>query len=537
MLTRLAPDSSKAYHVLFVLAVLFAIVLRIVGTVNKGTINHDESISYLAATCHQGEYSSITQGTPPFGAWAEVSDWKRFLQPEKLFCFEEIATDLSQYDIHPPLYFWILHLWAALFGVNSWTGPSLNIVFAILTIYFLYRFARNTLTNPDEAKIVVLIWALSPAVITISLEARQYDLLTLIALAFTLQTVHFADLSRQLSLKDAVILALLVAAGALTHFNFVLVVLGCCIFLTIKLIKNNLLRLITACISMGTGYLLFILLHPRFYSSIIQWQGYVHDPFTFAELFTRIKQFGVAFSDFFLPWHSLGLVFSFGIIILAGGGWVAILMLKQPSIGLDFLKIIQAENMNGLFFFFWNFGITTILYIAFLSPIHAMGPKYLNIAWLFFGFIPVMLLRKLGSLRDLMTLLFCTVILLSSTASVIYTINQNKSNHDWAELLANSERVIIDNDARGILLPIIWEMPDNKLIFAASQNYLLNNQGAWLKNLDNTAYISVVYYDSTLEYQQDIISIIKQDHQAVLFLDEGEVWGVGTIFMIQARNN
>jgi Dolichyl-phosphate-mannose-protein mannosyltransferase len=533
MLTRLAPDSSKAYHVLFVLAVLFAIVLRIVGTVNKGTINHDESISYLAATCHQGEYSKITQGLPPFGTWAHASDWKRFIQPEHLFCFEKIAVDLSQYDIHPPLYFWILHLWSGIFGVNSWTGPSLNIVFAIITIYLLYRFAQNSLNNSDEAKIVVLIWALSPAVITISLEARQYDLLTLIALAFTLQTVKFADLSRQFSLKDAVIFALLVAAGALTHFNFLLVVLGCCIFLTIRLIKNNLSRLIIAAICVGVGYLLFVLLHPHFYSSIIQWRGYVHDPYTFAELFTRVKQVGVAFSDFFLPWHSLSLVLAFSVILLVGGIWVAIRMLKQPSTGLDFLKIIQTENMNGLFFFFWNFGVTTILYIAFLSPIHAMGPKYLNIAWLFFGFIPVMLLGRLGFLKHSMTLLFCTVMLLSATASVIYTINQNKSNHDWAELLINSERVIIDNDARGILLPIIWEMPDDKLIFAASQDYLLNHKNAWVENLDGTAYVSIVYYDSTLEHQQDILSIIKQDHQAILFLDEGKVWGVGTIFMIQ----
>lgn len=537
MLTRLVPDSSKAYQVLFVLAVLFAIGLRIVGTVNKRTINHDESISYLAATCHQGEYSNITKGLPPFGTWAEASDWKRFIQPERLFCFEKIAADLSQYDIHPPLYFWILHLWSWIFGVKPWTGPSLNIVFTIITIYLLYRFAQNSLNNSDEARIVVLIWALSPAGISISLEARQYDLLTLIALAFTLQTLKFVDLSRQFSLKDAVILALLTAAGALTHFNFLLVVLGCCIFLFIRLIKNNLYRLMTAFFSVGTGYLLFVLLHPRFYGSIIQWRGYVSDPFTFSEFFTRIKQVGVAFSDFFLPWHSLNLVLIAGLVLLTLAIWIIMGNLKKPRAGFEFLKTIRSEDMNVLFFFFWNFGVTTILYMAFLSPVHAMGPKYLSIAWLFFGFIPVILLRGFGSLKQSATLLFCSVMMLSATAGVLYTIYQSNSNSDWAELLTNSERVIVDNDARGILLPIVWEMPDDKLVFAASQDYLLNYPDAWINDLNGAAYISVIYYDSTLEHQQDIISIIKQDYQAVLFLDESEVWGVGTIFMIQKPSN
>jgi len=534
MLARFDSESSKAYRLLLVLAVVFAIVLRITGMVDKRTINHDESISYLAATCHQGEYSNVVmEGLSPFGTWAKASDWKKLIQPEGLFCFEKIGLDLAHYDVHPPLYFWILHLWSVVFGVNSWTGPSLNIVIALATLYFLYRFAYNNLANSEEAVVVALTWALSPAAIAISLEARQYDLLTLIALIFVWQVMKCVELSRQFRLKDAATLSILAAAGALTHFNFSLLSMGCCIFLMAKLIKKNPGRLMAAFVGIGAGYLLFVFAHPKFYESIILLREYIRDPFTFLDFVDRMKRVGITLSDFFLPWHSLILISGFALLFLVIGAWVGLISFRQPGRLRHFLGVPGDKDLSVLFFFFWIYGITSMLYLAFLSPAHAMGPKYLSMAWPFFGFIPVFLLRSFGIKRHILTFLFCSGMLLSGSAGVLHTIYQNNSNQDWAELLTNSDRIIIDNNARGVLLPIVWQIPDDKIVFAATQDYLLDHQNMWIDQLDGTVYVSVVYYDSTLEHQQDIVSIINQSHQAILLLDEGGSWGVGRVFVIR----
>ena len=44
-----------------------------------------------------------------------------------------IGDDLARYDNHPPLYFWLLHVWIALFGLNLHSGVLLNIGIALVT--------------------------------------------------------------------------------------------------------------------------------------------------------------------------------------------------------------------------------------------------------------------------------------------------------------------------------------------------------------------------------------------------------------------
>ncbi len=156
--------------------------LRVAAGADKSGLSHDESISYLAAACHQGDYARITVlGEPPFGRWVAASDWKALLRPDRALCLGDIGRDLAREDIHPPLYFWLLHVWALVFGVGLWTGLSLNIVLATLTGLALYGLARRLLGNPLQAASVAGVWSLSPAAIRVFGEARQYELLALLA--------------------------------------------------------------------------------------------------------------------------------------------------------------------------------------------------------------------------------------------------------------------------------------------------------------------------------------------------------------------
>ena len=100
----------------------------------KRSLTGEESISYLAAACHQGDYARLAvTAQPPVGRWVAAAEWKVLLRPDRALCLGELARDLAREDIHPPLYFWLLHAWALLFGVGLWTGPSLNIAIAGLT--------------------------------------------------------------------------------------------------------------------------------------------------------------------------------------------------------------------------------------------------------------------------------------------------------------------------------------------------------------------------------------------------------------------
>src|SRR5574342_1093609 len=120
------PHSKLALAIL-TLTVLAAAVLRLSGISVKKTFSKDEGFSYVCATGHATEYIHATEGHAPFGEWVPAAAWKKFLQIDQRFCFKKIGLDLANTDIHPPLYFWLLHVWALPLGINLWTGPSLNI--------------------------------------------------------------------------------------------------------------------------------------------------------------------------------------------------------------------------------------------------------------------------------------------------------------------------------------------------------------------------------------------------------------------------
>ena len=102
--------------------------LRVVGTLEKRALTHDEAISYLVATGHKADYSKIVkEEAPPYGRWTRADQWKRFLRVDQVFCFGKINFDLATTDLHPPLYFWLLHVWCLLVGVHVWTGVTLNV--------------------------------------------------------------------------------------------------------------------------------------------------------------------------------------------------------------------------------------------------------------------------------------------------------------------------------------------------------------------------------------------------------------------------
>ena len=100
------------------------------------------------------------------------------------FDFGQIISGLAKHDVHPPLYFCLLHIWTLVVGVKFWTGPSLNLIIDVLCGAALFGLARRLLRDPVAAALVVLIWSVSPAVRMTSSMARMYSLEALFSVLF-----------------------------------------------------------------------------------------------------------------------------------------------------------------------------------------------------------------------------------------------------------------------------------------------------------------------------------------------------------------
>lgn len=88
-----------------------------------------------------------------------------------------IARDAAN-DIHPPLYYWLLHLWTGIFGYTEVALRSLSAVFGVLLVLTIAELGRR-LYSSITGLLAGLIAAIAPFQIYYSQEARMYILLAL----------------------------------------------------------------------------------------------------------------------------------------------------------------------------------------------------------------------------------------------------------------------------------------------------------------------------------------------------------------------
>ena len=113
------------------------------------------------------------------------------------FATTDIQTMLERtaVDIHPPLYYLLLHFWIRLFGPSVVSVRSLSVLIGTVTLPFLYLVAKR-LTGPVGALLATFLLAMSPFHVYYSQEVRMYALVTLLGLAATFFTLQW-DLARE----------------------------------------------------------------------------------------------------------------------------------------------------------------------------------------------------------------------------------------------------------------------------------------------------------------------------------------------------
>lgn len=469
-----------------VFAVAASLALRVQAIGWKYTLTHDEGISYLAATCHQRAFHETDIRLRPVPAL----EWKRFLQVEDRFCYGTISSDLATYDIHPPLYFWMLHSWSLLFGVELWTGPALNSILAALTILGLFGFARHLLRDDSQALLVAFTYALSPAIASVSIEARQYDLLALLAVLVVWTTSRYAGAAERGGRRELALLAALAFAGSLTHYHFALVVVGCCVFLLAGLGGEG-RRKLPGIMALGAGYVLGFLVYPPF-GPFSQARRQAQS-FDAAEIGERLRAVTATFEPTFYLWGALA-----ALII---GSIVARRVRRQPTIEFD--RDTAAGWTFALLAFAWVGGAMIALYLAFLSPVHAMGPKYLSMAWPFFAFAPVALLRTFRWVGRPLTFYLYAMPLVFG---FLLPFGFGSAGPEPPRLEGDAQLVVVDNSEAGILPGIIWQLEDETPVIAAMQDSLLAGLEVWLPQLEeNNLYISHVSYLNTVEKLRQVL--------------------------------
>lgn len=135
--------------------------------------------------------------------------------------FAEIARWTGS-DVHPPLYFWLLHLWRWLAGDSAWVLRFFSAWIGVLTIAFL-AFVGRKLLGASAGLAAAIFLAVHPFAIWWSQEMRMYTLATFLLLVSTYIAIESVD---GLERRNLVLYVLFTLAALHTLYISVFVVLA-----------------------------------------------------------------------------------------------------------------------------------------------------------------------------------------------------------------------------------------------------------------------------------------------------------------------
>lgn len=138
----------------------------------------------------------------------------------------------AAHDVHPPLYFLLLHGWIALFGDGIFSIRSLSALPGIVTVW-LGVWLMDLLATRRAALLAGVLLALLPTAVRYSQEVRMYSLLGLWLIGATIALVYWIRHPQRT--RYLVVYALLMTAAFYTHYFTALCVL--CHWLYLGLIR------------------------------------------------------------------------------------------------------------------------------------------------------------------------------------------------------------------------------------------------------------------------------------------------------------
>jgi hypothetical protein len=496
--------------VLLVLGALAGSVLLVLqGAARKDSIEHDEGISFIEASVRMTDWARMASDqSPPAGTWAQVSAWQSFWQSSDTFGFAAISNSLAATDIHPPGYFWLLHVWALAFGMTPASSIWLNVVLAVLTGLALFGLAGWAFRDPLFGALVVCVWALAGPTVGVSLVARQYGLLALVSVLTVWAALAWFGAERRPGVAKALGLGLLIGAGMLTYYQFAVLVAGVMVWLTITCWGRwrTLLALYAAGL-FGVGVL--FVGHPGFANSL----GVLGSLASMGdlELPVRIQRTASALASMVNPGLAdwiLGASSRVQVWAVIGGAAVALAVLligAWPRRGEGWEVDSEGRRIATVCLLgAWNLIIVVALYLTGRSPSHAMGDRYLAMALPFLALVPLVLFRRGGRLRRGNVVAASLVVATLCGASVYSQVHANlrpASTQSAGSVLAGARHVVIDTLARGVVPRVLVDARPDLEVYADIGSRLLAQPAAWIDQLQPG---DVVVSDPTYAESQNL---------------------------------
>lgn len=448
------------FHLLLIALSVFSILFSGINVMLcKKIWSGDETISYLCATGNQEQFTIVAEQN--LTEVQSTTVWKKLFVSQNPYCFQKIATDLSISDLHPPLYFWILHVYLIQFGFSIHAGIVLNLLFHLLSLGLVYAFTRKVGLSQMATATVCLIWSVSPAALNVDFYARQYELLGLIHLLYA---YCFWLWFNAPSKTNVFALVLICTLGFLTHYSFIYIVAGYGLFALIHTRTigfPNLIALSTTFIIAGLCLFLF---HPHFAHQFMLQQQRAQ-PFDLLQTGARLGKTILTFLNFCIPLLLLKPfllklsnthIWTFAAVSLLSIS--AVCWINRTKLNRFIQTIFRHLKKPDLpvWMTILMSAVTIIPYLLCITPFHAMGAQYLVCLY---PFMAMLLYRVIRSSRTAL-IIGIMVMVSGSLVSLMIFKNRQSSYTPLTDAVKKSDRIIYDKADRrniGRLVPFFPE--------------------------------------------------------------------------------
>lgn len=446
---------------LLILVVVFA--LKIIDARSKPVFSHDGGISILSASGNQEGYKQIVENDLT-NSWVNSESFIAFVTPPPAPNYHKIAADLNSYDIHPPLFFWILGTWMS---VSPETAPYMlfvpNIIISCISIILFYVLMRQRF-SPDLSLLFSAAFAFSPPISAPLMFLRQYELMMLASVCIMLFITLMIRLggdqkTHNLALSSGLFLAALV--GLMAQMQFIIVSFAAVVSVILISLPR---RVILLCISsISASFVVFLLINREFMGAFLRHRVNLQEG-GFDEFLYRIKRFIVESEDLF------------GLERLASAAAIVALLCFAAY---ELRKCRNEKAKLAKIDDFWiAFGAISLflhlfLYFTFQAPRHSVGSRYfLPFLPGIFAIVSIILYRSKSLILRFSApaFLFLTSFSLLVSAAPDQAVLRKKIDR----ALSNASSIYFANSSPGMLSPILPFIPKGKDMLVADLHFSMD---------------------------------------------------------------
>ncbi|WP_448909971.1 hypothetical protein [Holdemania massiliensis] len=218
------------FYIGFSITLLFGVLFCFA----KRIFNVDESLSYALANAPGGWITYEPNG------WLQKSLFSNYAVMGTPFDYSQVYFNQMN-DVHPPLFYNLLHTISSLFPgrFTIWYGLIINLISYLFNACVLFFWTKKITKDEFLSFLVMLLYALNTTVITDGLLfIRMYQLASSFVLLLTISAYNILTDS-EIHYRWYFLLFISIFLGGLTHYYFYIILALTCLACALIMLKNR----------------------------------------------------------------------------------------------------------------------------------------------------------------------------------------------------------------------------------------------------------------------------------------------------------